>query len=372
MVTPSSKNNYKKYNDAVSVNESQGSYTIVNDKETRIIDGKKVTIIKPVEEWAVGRYQHYYKYHEAEIKSALKSQGVNTNGLSKEAIIKAYTNSPKAQEAVQSQLNEVNFAAAEKQIEKHGLKAPVEEIAYLNHFLGNGGAARYIRLFKKYGVEKADQIMAYGNDPDDPGFKGVGGPKSEKTNELVSIQMLKFRNENNTTATATTPTPKSVTPKENKIVTAEAQKTFDDAVASYKGVQQGGLSGIDEMQYNPMGWGADKGVKRKGQNWKNHDNHIHLTFTDPQVAIAVIKKAQEIGLNPNENLYVGDVHDVHKKHPVTGAKESLHYFNFDGEFDGKKLSKGLDINYKNTGLTAKEGHAKMAQLYKWIHQTYSI
>jgi hypothetical protein len=50
----------------------------------------------------------------------------------------------------------------------------------------------------------------------------------------------------------------------------------------------------------------------------------------------------------------------------------MHYFTFDGEFDGKKLSKGLDVNYKNTGLTAAQGHAKMRQLYKWIHQTYSI
>jgi hypothetical protein len=365
VVTPSSKNNYKKYNDAVSVNESQGSYTIVNDEETKIVDGKKVRVKKPVEEWAVGRYQHYYKYHEAEIASALKAQGINTNGLSKEDIIKAYTNSPKAQEVVQEQLNEVNFAAAKKQIEKHGLKAPVEEIAYLNHFLGNGGASRYIRLFKKYGVEKADQIMAYGNDPDDPGFKGVGGPESAKKNELVSVQMLKFRNENN--ATATTPTPKSATPKENKIVTTEVQKTFDDAVASYEGVQEGSLNGIDEMQYNPMGWGADKGVKRKGQKWDNHDNHIHLGFTNSDVTLAVIKKAEELGLNPDENLYT--------KGKVTPGKHdpgSFHYQQFEGTYDGKQLSKGLDINRNGTNLSNEEFHKRLVKLYKWIHQTYSI
>ena len=389
-VNTSSTVNRKKYNDAVSGPESKGSYTIINKKKTKIIDGKKVTVEKPVEQWAIGRYQHYYKYHEDKIVSALKSQGISTSGLSKKDIATAYSNSPKAQEIVQNKLNDTNFKAAEKQIAKHGLKAPIEEIAFLNHFLGVGGANRYLGYLKKYGQDKADQMMAYGDGAD---FKGIGGPKSSVANALVSQHMLNFRGGSTATASTTKPTttkpvvtkpvvtkpavtkttpPKPVAPKENKVVTKEAQKNFDNIVASYKGVQQGKLNGIDEMQYNPMGWGADKGVKRKGQNWRNHDNHIHFTFTDPQVAIAIIKKSQELGLNPNENLYVGEVHDVHKKHPVTGAKESLHYFNFDGEFDGKKLSKGLDVNFKNTGLTAKEGHAKMAQLYKWIHQTYSM
>ena len=121
-----------------------------------------------------------------------------------------------------------------------------------------------------------------------------------------------------------------------------------------------------------MGWGAVNGLKRKGQSWPNHDTHVHISFTDPQVALTIIKKAKEIGLNPAENLYVGEVHDVHAKDKKTGAKKSTHYFNFEGLFDGKKLSKGLDINAANTKLTAKEADAKMRQLYKWIHQTYSI
>ncbi len=366
MVTTSSTNKYKKYNDAVATPEGGGSYAAKNHTMTEIINGKEVLVEKPVEQWALGRYQHYYKYHEKEIIAALNAQGIDTSNLSKKDIANTYINSPKAQEIVQADLSEVNFKAAEKQIKKFNLKAPVEEVAFLNHFLGNGGANRYLTYRQKYGEEKADQLMAYGNDPDDPDFEGIGGPKSAKKNALVSKHIIKFRNGNtsNTASTTTTNQP--------EVASTESQKSFDDIVSNYKGVQEGSLNGIDELQYNPMGWGADKGVKRKGQNWKNHDNHIHLTFTDPQVAIAVIKKAQEIGLNPNENLYVGEVHDVHKKHPVTGAKESLHYFNFDGEFDGKQLSKGLDINFKNTGLTEKEGHAKMKQLYKWIHQTYSI
>ena len=372
MVTPSSEVNRKKYNDAVSGPESRGSYTIINKNSNKIVDGKKVKIEKPVEQWAIGRYQHYYKYQENKIIAALKVQGISTSGLSKKDIATAYSNSPKAQEIVQAQLNDTNFKAAEKQIAKHGLKAPIEEIAFLNHFLGVGGANRYLGYFKKYGQDKADQMMAYGDGAD---FKGIGGPKSSVANALVSQHMLNFRGGSNNTATASTTKPtttKPVTPKENKVAVKETQETFNNVVDSYKGVQQGKLNGIDELQYNPMGWGAKHGVKRKGQNWPDHGDHVHISFTDPQVAIAVIKKAQEIGLNPNENLYVGEVHDVHARDKKTGAKKSLHYFNFDGEFDGKKLSKGLDVNFKNTGLTAKEGHAKMAQLYKWIHQTYSI
>jgi hypothetical protein len=380
-INTSSTDKYKKYNDNLSKPESGSKYNGLNSTNTEIIDGKKVVTQKPVEQWAIGRYQHYYRHQEHKIIPALEEQGIDTSSLSKEDIARAYQNSPKAQEVVQAKINDENFAAAEKQIKKHGLtKAPIEEVAFLNHFLGNDGAEHYLNLVDKYGVKKADQIMAYGGDPDRPKFNGVGGPESKKNkNALVSEHINEYRksaeenrlkqSKSNIKSTAVN---NPVTPKETKITAKNLNSPFDEVVNSYTKLTEGNLNGIDELQYNPMGWGADKGVKIKGQKWRNHDNHIHLTFTDPQVAIAVIKKAQEIGLNPNENLYVGEVHDVHKRHPVTKEKLSMHYFNFDGEFDGKKLSKGLDINFKNTGLTAKEGHAKMAQLYKWIHQTYSI
>ena len=193
MVTTSSTNKYKKYNDAVATPESGGSYTILNDKETKIVDGKKVIVEKPVEQWAIGRYQHYYKHLEKEIIKALNAQGINTSKLSKKDIVKAYINSPESQEAVQVILNEINFKAAEEQIEKFNLNAPVEEVAFLNHFLGNSGANRYLTYRQKYGDKEADRLMAEG---DGAGFKGIGGPDSEKPNALVSKHIIRFRNGN--------------------------------------------------------------------------------------------------------------------------------------------------------------------------------
>jgi hypothetical protein len=116
----------------------------------------------------------------------------------------------------------------------------------------------------------------------------------------------------------------------------------------------GGLKGIDEMAYNPMGRGYDKGNLKEGMKWDNHDDHIHYGFTDPQVAIATIKKAKELGLNTTQNPYTGKVDKVH-------TDGSFHYANFDGEFDGKKLGKGLDVS----------GDAKkMKQLFEWVENTY--
>lgn len=53
---------------------------------------------------------------------------------------------------------------------------------------------KYIKLYRKYGEQKADQIMAYGNDSDDPKFKGIGGPDSTIPNVLVSDHLINFQN----------------------------------------------------------------------------------------------------------------------------------------------------------------------------------
>ena len=53
---------------------------------------------------------------------------------------------------------------------------------------------KYIQLYRKHGEQKADQIMAYGNDPDDPKFKGIGGPDSSIPNVLVSDHLINFKN----------------------------------------------------------------------------------------------------------------------------------------------------------------------------------
>ena len=383
-VTTSSSTKYKNYNDSLSKPEAGGSYNSLNHTYTEIIDGKKVVTEKPVAQWAIGRYQHYYVHQEHKIIPALQAQGINTDGLSKEDIARAYQNSPKAQEEVQGKINDENFTAAKKQIEKHGLtKAPIEEIAFLNHFLGNTGAERYLSYLDKYGYDqagydRADMAMAYGDDDLTDKFNGIGGPKSKAANAFVSVHMDRYRksaaeiNAKQPTSNTNSPAANPVTPKETKITAKNLNLPFDEVVNSYTELTEGKLSGINELQYNPMGWGAKHGIKRKGQSWPDHGDHVHISFTDPQVALAIIKKAQEIGLNAAENLYTGEVHDVHAHDKKTGAKTSHHYFNFEGEFDGKKLSKAVDINATNTKLTVKEADAKMKQLYKWIHQTYSI
>lgn len=193
MVDNGSPSKYKNYDKAAGANESAGSYTIINDSEYPVINGVKTKVIKPVDQWAIGKYQHYYKYHETAIKDSLNAQGIDTSSLSKKDIATAYSNSAEAQEKVQFDLNEVNFKAAKEQIEKYGLKASIEEIAYLNHYLGNVGAERYIRYLKKHGQDKADQLMAYGEDPEDIDFGGIGGPDSEKPNALVSKHILNFK-----------------------------------------------------------------------------------------------------------------------------------------------------------------------------------
>jgi hypothetical protein len=193
VVNSGSSSKYENYNKATGSNESGNSYTIINDSEYPVVDGVKTKVIKPVEKWAIGKYQHYYKYHESKIIDALNAEGISTSGLSKKDIAMAYSNSPKAQDAVQTKLNDINFSNAEKQIEKYGLKASVEEIAYLNHYLGDAGAERYIRYLKKYGQDKADQMMAYGKDPDDSEFSGIGGPDSLVPNALVSKHILNFK-----------------------------------------------------------------------------------------------------------------------------------------------------------------------------------
>ena len=375
-INNSSPNKYKNYNDALSIPEAGGKYSTVNDKQIEIIDGKRVETIKPVDEWAIGRYQHFFVHAKPKILAALAEEGINTSGLSKEDIANAYRDSPKAQERVQALINENNFVQAEKQIKKHGLKAPIQEIAFLNHALGNGGASRYLGYLDKYGYTKegydrADRAMAYGDDDLTDDFTGIGGPKSKKPNAFISKHMMKFRESYNKVTGSSNNTSNN-TPNNSKFVPKNLNLPFNEVVSSYADLEEGKLSGIGELQYNPMGWGAVNGVKRKGQSWPGHDDHVHISFTDPEVALTIIKKAQEIGLNAAENLYVGEVHDVHAKDKKTGAKKSHHYFNFDGEFDGKKLSKAVDINAANTKLTAKEADAKMKQLYKWIHQTYSL
>ena len=111
------------------------------------------------------------------------------------------------------------------------------------------------------------------------------------------------------------------------------------------------IPGIDEMVWNKMPWGMDKGNKVDGIKWSNHDTHIHFGFTSSDTAIKVIEKALSLGLRASENPYTTGVNKtVH-------VNNSFHYDTFDGDFNGKKLGRGLDVSGDQN---------KMAELFNWV------
>lgn len=121
------------------------------------------------------------------------------------------------------------------------------------------------------------------------------------------------------------------------------------------------IKGIDELVYNPVtaskdsvGFGYDRGKKVNMIKWKNHDNHLHMGFTDRDVAMAVIDKANELGLHTGENWYskTGKVHNVH-------VKGSFHYKEFPGE---PKVGAGVDITGDKT---------KIEELIIWVNEKYA-
>jgi len=124
------------------------------------------------------------------------------------------------------------------------------------------------------------------------------------------------------------------------------------------------ISGIDELVYNPatkkggtIGFGFDGGRKVDGITWGNHDNHLHIGFTNREVAMDVIDKAHEMGLRTTENPYAkrdpnGKVDNVH-------TKDSFHYKTFEGE---PPVGAGVDISGNKDTIT---------ELMKWVIQKYS-
>jgi len=124
------------------------------------------------------------------------------------------------------------------------------------------------------------------------------------------------------------------------------------------------ISGIDELVYNPatkkggtIGFGFDGGKKVDGITWKNHDNHLHIGFTNRDVAMDVIDKAHEMGLNTTENPYAkkdpnGKVDNVH-------TSGSFHYKTFEGE---PPVGAGVDISGNKDTIT---------DLIKWAVDKYS-
>lgn len=142
-------------------------------------------------------------------------------------------------------------------------------------------------------------------------------------------------------------------------------ETYDSILENKKIVfNEADISGIDELVYNPatkqggtVGHGYDNGRKVTGITWNNHDNHLHIGFTNRDVAMAVIDKADQMGLKTTENPYAkkdpnGKVDQVH-------TSGSFHYKVFPGE---PKVGAGVDIS---------GDPQKVTELIKWIENQYA-
>jgi len=129
-------------------------------------------------------------------------------------------------------------------------------------------------------------------------------------------------------------------------------------------INESDIQGIDELVYNPatknggdIGHGYDKGIRIKGLTWKNHDDHLHMGFTNRDVAMKVIDKADQLGLRTTENPYAkkdpnGKVDRVH-------TDGSFHYKTFPGE---PKVGAGVDISGNKN---------KIVELIKWVENEYT-
>lgn len=129
-------------------------------------------------------------------------------------------------------------------------------------------------------------------------------------------------------------------------------------------INEADIEGVDELVYNPatksggdIGHGYDRGTRINGITWSGHEDHLHLGFTDRDVAMKVIDKADQMGLRTTENPYAkkdpnGKVDNVH----TTG---SFHYKEFPGE---PKVGGGVDISGDED---------KIVELIKWVEDEYA-
>lgn len=120
------------------------------------------------------------------------------------------------------------------------------------------------------------------------------------------------------------------------------------------------IRGIDELVYNPatkkggtIGHGYNDGKRAEGITWDNHDNHLHIGFTDRKTAMEIIDKARTMGLLTKENPY------AQNSNVGTHTKGSLHYKNFPGS---PVVGMAVDITGEKNKIT---------KLIKWIDETYS-
>jgi hypothetical protein len=139
-------------------------------------------------------------------------------------------------------------------------------------------------------------------------------------------------------------------------------------------LKESDIRGIDELVYNPvtgnpkkLGFGYNGGRKIKGITWDKHDNHLHIGFTDKQVAIEVMDKSISMGLLTHENPYtfsnrpeMKGKSNVDRNNRVgKHSSDSFHYAKFDGT---PVVGKGVDI---------AGDPQKIEELINWIVNKYA-
>ena len=145
-------------------------------------------------------------------------------------------------------------------------------------------------------------------------------------------------------------------------------QTYDvisDMKKKFNGVTEAkDIQGIDELVYNPatkeggsIGHGYDNGQRKKGITWSGHNNHLHIGFTNRETAIAVIDKADSMGLVTTENPYAKK--DPNRKVDAVHTSGSFHYKNFPGT---PTVGMAVDIS---------GNPSKVTELIKWIESKYS-
>jgi hypothetical protein len=139
--------------------------------------------------------------------------------------------------------------------------------------------------------------------------------------------------------------------------------TYESILSKKSFLLEVDISGIDELVYNPatkaggtIGHGYDQGRKVKGITWNNHDNHLHIGFTNRKVAMEVIDYAHSLGLKTTENPYAKS--DPNQKVDTVHSKNSFHYKVFPGE---PKVGAAVDISGDPNKIT---------NLIKWIESKY--
>lgn len=121
------------------------------------------------------------------------------------------------------------------------------------------------------------------------------------------------------------------------------------------------LGGIKQLIYNPLGYGYTNGKKLSGFKVAGHNNHLHIGFTNKDVAIKIMDKSMSMGLTTSENPYTigkknGD--PTGKLERSVHVSNSAHLSNFPGS---PKVGMGVDISGDPN---------KIKELVSWIESKF--